>query len=358
MPHNLTIGSPTGSSPTEKDGFFYVILAFMRDDSPADERLDLETRARLRAIVADIFTRHGGNGSTLHRANGWTNSTWLAGDLALRLSTLSGTDRLRREARLVRLLPREVGYPPVVDTGVTQGHEWSLTRMVHGRNLGEVWPELDWETRISALEQLWQKAAAVHTVPIEKAAGLALDQPWFNAPTLEASQARLESLAAQGILAASQVNALVALLERFWQVRPSASCVLNHGDWTIENAIWRDGQVVSLLDFEFAVIAPVEVDLVELIKVAFTDAESPFPDPGGAGMKRLRQAVSAIARPLLAHPYAWELLTGYAILLEQWMMEEYLRHPEGEGPLELYGAYHNLVSLAGGQSSFFAPLFA
>ena len=32
--------------------------------------------------------------------------------------------------------------------------------------------------------------------------------------------------------------------------------------------------------------------------------------------------------------------------------------PEGEGPLELYGAYHNRVSLAGGKSSFFAPLFA
>jgi GNAT superfamily N-acetyltransferase len=43
---------------------------------------------------------------------------------------------------------------------------------------------------------------------------------------------------------------LLKALDRFWQVLPSAPRVLNHGDFCLENTLWHDGQVVTLLDGE------------------------------------------------------------------------------------------------------------
>ena len=42
---------------------------------------------------------------------------------------------------------------------------------------------------------------------------------------------------------------------------------VNHGDPALMNALW-DGEVVALLDFEFAVLGPVEIDLCRLDRLA------------------------------------------------------------------------------------------
>src|SRR5438874_1461011 len=128
---------------------------------PADQDRDPATMASLRSIAAAIFGRYGVDLRAARRAGGWSNATWLAGGLALRIAGAPGTDDIRREARLAPLLPPEVGYPQVIETGVDEGYEWSLAREVPGRNLGEVWPSLDWDRRIAALRQLWEKAQAV-----------------------------------------------------------------------------------------------------------------------------------------------------------------------------------------------------
>ena len=176
--------------------------------------------------------------------------------------------------------------------------------------------------------------------------------------TQKTARASLNRLIGHGVLASNQAGVLEQLLDRFWKALPSAARVLNHGDWTFENAIWHEGRVVALLDFEFAVIAPVELDLNELVKCAFAPSEwnDPLPDPDGAGLKRMRAAVTDLAIPLLSHPGGKDLLTGYAILLELWLLEDWLAHPEGEGPLEGWQPYRMLVSLAGGGGGYLAPL--
>ena len=158
------------------------------------------------------------------------------------------------------------------------------------------------------------------------------------------------------ILTSCQVDILGKALGRFWKALPAADCVLNHGDLTIENALWHAGQVVSLLDFKFAVIAPAELDLNELVKCAFAPPEryDPLLDPGGAGLHQMRRAVAELALPVIAHPGGKDLLLGYAILLELWMLKDWLAHPEGEGPLEHWQPYRLLVSLADGHNGYLA----
>lgn len=329
-------------------------------DAPSDQNRDPETNQRLRAIAASIFARRGVDFGAARRAGGWTNATWLAGRFALRLAVQQGQEKIRREAQLASLLPPEVGYPQVVETGVTDGYEWSLSREIPGVNLGEAWRELDWDTRTSALSQLWHKVQAVHGVDIAAAAGLANERAWFNAASAEEAAASAARLAEQGILTPQQVDVLGEALDRFWKALPAAERVLNHGDLTVENALWHEGQVVSLMDFEYAVIAPPELDLNELVKCAFApgaENDAP-PGPTAAGLQRLRQAAIELAQPVIAHPGGVELLMGYAILLELWMLEDWLAHPEGEGPLEQWQPLRMLVSLANGRGGYLAPVLS
>jgi aminoglycoside phosphotransferase (APT) family kinase protein len=327
-------------------------------EAPSDHHRDPQTLDRLRKIASDIFAKHGIDFTSVQRAGGWTNLTWLAGGMALRLAARPGQDKIQREARLAVLLPPEVGFPLVLETGVIDGYEWSLSQEIPGRNLGEVWNDLTWDERTNALHQLWKKVVAVHSVDIHKTEGLVLEKAWFNASDAQSAEASLFSLAQRKIMSSPQVNILRAALANFWTALPAAACVLNHGDLTIENAIWHAGKVISLLDFEFAVLAPAELDLNELVKCAFAPGErhAMLPDPEGAGRQQMQKVVGELAKPVIAHPGGKDLLMGYAILLELWLLEDWLAHPEGEGPFEQWQPYRMLLSLADGCGGYLAPI--
>jgi aminoglycoside phosphotransferase (APT) family kinase protein len=329
-------------------------------EAPSDHYRDPQTLDHLRKIASGIFAKHGIDFATAKRAGGWTNLTWLAGGLALRLAARPGQDKIWREAMLAALLPPAVGFPPILETGVIEEYEWSLSQEIPGKNLGDVWNNLTWNERTNALRQLWEKVLAVHSVDINAATGLAREKPWFNAADTQAAEASLSSLVKHKNLSSPQADILRAALARFWTVLPAAACVLNHGDLTIENALWHAGKVVSLLDFEFAVIAPAELDLNEIVKCAFAPGErhESLPDPERAGLPQMQKVVAELAKPVISHPGGKDLLMGYAILLELWMLEDWLAHPEGEGPLEQWQPYRMLLSLADGQGGYLAQLLA
>jgi hypothetical protein len=329
-------------------------------ETPSIQHNERKTMARLYKIAADIFAHNGIDFARAKRAGGWTNATWLADGRALRLSFKPGSDAIRREARLAALLPLEVGYPTVLETGITEGYEWCFSMEIAGESLGEVWPRRNWNERITALRQLWQKAQAVHSVELSAAGDFVRHQAWFNVIDPEQAAAQAASLAHQGILSAGQADVLDEALFKYWTALNTAKCVLNHGDLTLDNALWNEGQVVALLDFEFAVIAPAELDLNEVVKCAFgpVEAGDPLPDPDGACREQLQQAVFDLAMPVLDHPGGKDLLLGYAILLELWLLVDWLAHPEGEGPIEQWQPYRRLVSLADGKGGYLASILA
>lgn len=329
-------------------------------DSPADFYRSTEVMQRVKAVAAGVFARRGIDFASAQRAGGWTNATWLAGGLALRISTRPGNENLLREARLGALLPPEAGYPAPVETGEVDGLQWSLSPLVPGRCLSEVWDDLTWDERVSALDQLWHKIRAVHSVDLAAVAGLARTTPWYPTPAVEEARTELTGLVRQGILTVDQVNVLGDIVDRFWQARPGAACVLNHGDLTFDNALWKGGRVTALLDFEYAVIAPAALDLTELVKCAFSPGREVemAPDPTGAGRAQARRQVGSAAAMVLAQPNGADLLYGYAVLLELWKLVDSLAHPEGEGPLEQWDSLINLRSLADGQGGYMAPLLA
>jgi hypothetical protein len=77
-----------------------------------------------------------------------------------------------------------------------------------------------------------------------------------------------------------------------------------------------------------------------------------------AGSENLRRAALAAAHPILARPGSRDLLFGYAILIELWLLELWLAHPEGEGPLETWQPYRRLLSLSDGKGGYLQPVLA
>lgn len=312
----------------------------------------------LQTIASAIFARHGIDFSTAQRAGGWSNATWIGGGLVLRLAIQPERHTLLREAALSALLPGEAGYPPIVEIGETGGYEWSLYQAIPGQSLGAVWSNLTEDERIAALCQLWQKAQAVHQTNLPEAAAYASDTAWFNNTDAGKAEAHLSHLTSLGLLTPPQVAVLRNALDHYWRTLLGEKCVLNHGDMTLDNVLWHEGQVTALLDFEYAVIAPVELDLNHLVKIGFspTNASILEEDAGRTNLTRIQQVIKEIATPILSRPASRALLMGYAILLELWLLETWLANPEGEGPLDQWDPYLRLLSLANGENGYLAPL--
>ncbi|MBC8444851.1 MAG: aminoglycoside phosphotransferase family protein [Chloroflexi bacterium] len=328
--------------------------------SAADRYRDAASIARCARIAARVFERHSVDFATAHREGGWSNATWSAGGLVLRIAVEAGAKDILREVGLASVLPPEVGYPSIVETGVTEGHEWMLSKQVSGRNLGEIWPVLDWEARTSALCQMWARARAVHSVDVALAAAHTRQESPFYASSAAEAAGQLARLQEAGVLEPGQVTVLSHTLDRFWPALASAPHVLNHGDLCTENVLWRDGKVVALLDLEFAVLAPVELDLNELLKAVYAPYErpDPLPDPDGSGLEGMRRAVTEIAAATASSPGGEDRVLGYALLLDLWSMENWLSKWDGREPYVDWAPYRALTSLTDGAGGYLAPALA
>ncbi|GAA2778975.1 aminoglycoside phosphotransferase family protein [Saccharopolyspora taberi] len=264
-------------------------------------------------VAEQVLSGRGLDFAAAARADGWTNETWFCGDLVVRVARQPGQADLVREAALAALFPPEVGYPEVVDAGVLDGHEWVLSRRIPARNLEDVWPELDDRQRASAVEQVWARAEHVHRLDIAAVAPHARARSPFFSESAGEVKAALVRLGAAGLLTERQQRELGAVMDRFWAALPGAPRVLNHGDLGMCNVLWDDGRVVSIFDFEFGVVAPVEVDLNELLKFC-------------TGESRARRAALDIARSALSGGV--DVLLGYSVMLELWLCERDPSEPE------------------------------
>jgi scyllo-inosamine 4-kinase len=309
-------------------------------------------------IASTIFSRHGVDFATVRRGGGWTNRVWLADTLVLRLAAEPGRTSLLREVQLAAHFPPAVGYPPLVESGVSEGFAWTLARRLPGENLEDAWHGLTGEERATALCDLWRRAEAVHAVPAAAAAAVVSQRAWFNNTDTAEARAGLARVTAASILTPGERQVLEEAVARFGRALPRAPLVLSHGDLTLANALWHAGHVTALLDFEFALLAPVQLDLNHLVKCAFGPEGIGQPVHGvdHVGAQRIKASVTEIARPLLSRPYERDLLRGYAILLELWLLELWLAHPEGEGPLEQWEPLRRLRALANREQDYLAPL--
>jgi scyllo-inosamine 4-kinase len=281
-----------------------------------DEHRDPTEAAVVRSLAAQVVAQYGGDLSRMGRALGISNATWVGGGLAVRIANTPVVSSMAAEVALVRALPPEVGHPKILGVGTIDGHDWIVTEEVRGQNLHEAWPTLTPEERRRAIHQLWARVRVVHH-DTPSLRPLVPSHAGFIPATPDDATAAADRVSAALNLTDVQRSRFHEIIGDYYRAAPVVEQVVNHGDLALMNALW-DGEVVALLDFEFAVLGPVEIDLCRLVCEALVseDGQRSDNDAGAAGF--------AIATRERDPVHGRALLLGAAVLdqlrdLEIWL---------------------------------------
>ena len=271
-------------------------------------------------MAAQVVAEYGGDLSRMRRALGMSNATWVGGGLAVRIANTPLVDDMAAEVALVRALPPEVGHPRILGAGTTEGHDWIVTEEVQGQNLHEAWSTLTPEERRGAIRQLWARVRAVHNATPSLRPLVGSHSGFVPTPD-DATAAAARVSAALG-LTAVQRSRLHEVIGAYYRAAPVVEQVVNHGDLALMNALWS-GEVVALLDFEFAVLGPVEIDLCRLVSEAVVSEAGHGTDPVAgtfgwsldtAVMSTLNEALLTVVPAIVTEPVT-ELVRPAATLL-------------------------------------------
>jgi scyllo-inosamine 4-kinase len=277
-------------------------------------------------LAAQVVAQFDGDLSRMRRALGISNATWVGGGLAVRIANTCVVDSMAAEVALVRALPPEVGHPRILGVGTIDGHDWIVTEEVRGRNLHEAWPTLTPDERRRAIHQLWARARVVHHATPSLRPLVRSHAGFIPATPDDATNAADRVSAALG-LTDVQRSRLHDIIGDYYRAAPAVEQVVNHGDLALMNALW-DGEVVALLDFEFAVLGPVEIDLYRLVCEALVSEAGQRSD-NGAGA-----AAFAIAARERDPAHGRALLLGAAVLDQLRDLEIWLGRDRIEGQFE------------------------
>lgn len=236
-------------------------------------------KEKMLEFARGIFAAHGVTDAPERLSGGWSNGVFAAGDMVLRCTDDLSRGRLARETQLAKLLPAEAGYPEIIDSGRTEGFDWTLCARIPGTNLEDAWAGLSWDERADALEQQWACAKLMHALDAEAARPFVNENLWYIS-TMENAAAEADMLQEKGIFTKEQCAAVKGYIDRFEVAMQRAKFVPLHGDLTPANAMWHEGKIVSLMDLECAVIAPKEADLMMLLGTACDRDDRPD-DPAG-----------------------------------------------------------------------------
>ena len=335
----LEVGAPQRlGTPAMKD--------LTTETHPLDEHRDASRVAVVRAFAADVVAQYGRDFTRMRRASGYSNATWVGEGIAVRISH-TPLD-MTAEVELVRALPPGVGHPRILGAGTIDGHDWIVTEEVRGQNLHEAWPKLTPDERRRAVGELWARVRLVHDatsslVPLVKSHG-----GYIPASFDEATAAAARAGAAVGLSDVQQLR-FHQIIEGYYRDAPLVEEVVNHGDLALVNALW-DGEVVALLDFEFAVRGPVEIDLCRLVweSLVSEDGTSMNSDAGAAAFEIAAREMDPV--------HGRVLLLGAAVLDQLRDLDIWLARDRTEDRFDDWRPYRLLIGLLDADGGYLAPL--
>jgi aminoglycoside phosphotransferase (APT) family kinase protein len=313
---------------------------------PLDQHRDPSRAALVRGLAAEVAARYGGELTRMRRANGYSNATWVGDGIAVRIAH-TPLD-MAREAALVRALPREVRHPEILGEGTAEGHGWIVTAEVRGQNLHEAWPTLTPAEQRQAIRQLWARAQIVHDASPSLRTYVASHGGFVPATLGDATAAAGRAEVALGLSSAQQ-SRLHEVVEGYFRAAPLVEQIVNHGDLALMNALW-DGEVVALLDFEFALLGPVEIDLCRLVCEARVSEEGQRIDSEAGA------AAVEIAARHMDPVHGRALIHGAAVLDQLRDLDIWLGHDSAEERVEDWRPSRLLTDLLDTEGGYLAPV--
>jgi scyllo-inosamine 4-kinase len=314
---------------------------------PLDRHRDPSRAALVQGLAAEVAAHYGGDLPRMRRANGYSNATWVGDGIAVRIAH-TPVD-MAREAALVRALPRGVGHPEILGEGTTEGHGWIVTAEVAGRNLHEAWPTLTPAGQRQAVRQLWARAQIVHDASPSLRTYVASHGGFVPATLGDATAASRRAEVALRLSNAQQ-SRLHDVIEGYFRAAPAVEQTVNHGDLALMNALWDGEVVVALLDFEFAVLGPVEIDLCRLV------CEARVSEEGQRCESEAGAAAIEIATRHMDPTHGRALIHGAAVLDQLRDLDIWLARDGAEERVENWRPSRLLVDLLDAEGGYLAPL--
>ena len=145
-----------------------------------------------------------------------------------------------------------------------------------------------------------------------------------------------------------QRSRLHEIIDAYYRAAPGVEQVVNHGDLALQNTLW-DGEVVALLDFESAVLGPVEIDLWRLVLEAHVSDDGQSADPDAVAV------AFAIAARHVDPVHGRALLLGAAVLDQLRDLEIWLARDRTEDQFEGWRPDRVLAGLLHPDGGYLAP---
>ena len=257
--------------------------------------IDAASRARLARVLRVARLPAEAKAATPVLLPSDSNDAWRIGPAVLRVCWRGDLGRFAREAAVTRALPSGVPYPEVLDTGADGDLAWQVTRAVEGVPLARLWHGLSRVERRDAVHQIGQALATLHAhrFPDDVVAALATPRPVGDTSASALIGADITPLPlwrVESLLAAAGDEGLAdrALLDevaaRFRELAgadpladaPAAPVTCVHGDAHLGNALWKDGRLTALLDFEWVRLGPPDLEIEPFLRAdaaGLTDTE-------------------------------------------------------------------------------------
>jgi aminoglycoside phosphotransferase (APT) family kinase protein len=276
-------------------------------------RIDAASRARLARVLRAVRLPAAAATAAPVLLPSDSNDAWRIGPAVLRVCWRGDRGRFAREAAVTRALPAGVPYPEVLDTGSDGDLAWQVTRIVEGVPLATLWCGLSRAERRDAVHQIGQALAALHAhrFPADVVAALAVPRPVGDTSPSALVGADITTLPlrrAESLLAAARHEGRAdrALIDdvaaRFRELAdadplgdaplaeggplaaalpaaagpPVSAVTCVHGDAHLANALWKDGRLTALLDFEWVRLGPPDLEIEPYLRAdatGLTDTE-------------------------------------------------------------------------------------
>ena len=263
---------------------------------------------------------------------GQSNEVWIGSDWVLRVG--GADDSLLTEAKVVAQLPAAVGYPRVIGVGRTGGRCWMVAERLAGQNLELVWPHLTAPARVCAIRDLWARVSAVHATDLTRL-------PTLNATPLYAltpATAQKQIAVASPTIGHRAADRLSVIVAEGFDALDQIDQALVHSDAALGNAVW-DGRAAVPVDFEFACVGPMDLDLERLARETANTDEVTWRDVGSDIILAAVRNLGGAAR-----------LRCYAVLFDLWAYGKWFDNAPTATDKESWAPTRNLIAAADGKS--------
>jgi aminoglycoside phosphotransferase (APT) family kinase protein len=208
----------------------------------------------------------------------WSNDTWVTDEAVLRICWRGDRGRLDRERQVLSALPASLPHASVLSAGVWEDGTWIVLRRLPGKRLDLAWPTLPLDQRRRAVRQLGEILRSLHrwAPPPKTRALLSAGASVTNKSPAEIAGSmlvpwpldRLSPLLewSEGLLP-GHPDLHRALRRRSRELAPVApeaefeGDVVVHGDAHAANVLYDRGELVALLDYEWARLGPADLEL-------------------------------------------------------------------------------------------------